>query len=140
VNSFRNDKGAFMQRLFRQLGKQFFVSTKSRNRLGFVHSSIGSLAFAYLGLSSKTTTNGYTNFVVAQPDYASTRLKSKNFFTGLINSKVETPVVRHTKTLYETTGHVIALQGQLRKHTQVINPIVTLGLPKVNIEIELASF
>ena len=129
-----------MQSLLRQLGKQLFVSTKERNRLGFVHSSIGSLAFAYLGLSSKTTTNGYPNFVVAQPDYSSTLLGGKNFFTGQTVSQSETPVVRHTKTLYEPTGHVIALQGQLRKHNQVINPIVNSGLSKVNFETELVSF
>jgi len=140
VNSFRNDKAGFMQSLLRQLGKQFFVATKSRNRLGFVHSSIGSLAFSYLGLSSKTITNGYTNFVVAQPDHSSTLLGSKNFFTRLTASKAKAPVVRHAKTLYETTGHVIAFQGQLRKHTQVINPIIIDGLSKVNFETELASF
>ena len=159
INSFRNDKSVVRQNLLRQLGKQFFVKNKSNDRLGFVHSSIGSLAFAHLGISvKKSTIEAATDFSIGQPDYYAATIANNSCFisqTQIIPNKVAN---RQVKTLYESTGHVRALQGQRRKHRKVINPIVTDrpafffirqqtyakqlegSSNKINLEAELISF
>jgi len=123
-----------MQQLFRQLGKQFFVKNKTKDRLGFIHSSIGSLGFAHLGFSSKKFTTPNLTFTVAQPDFHATSPIQKNLFS---NNKV---VKLEAKTLYECSGSLRAIQGQRRKHVKVINSVFTNSAPKVNFEAELISF
>jgi len=159
INSFRNDKAVARQNLLRQLGKQFFVKNKSNDRLGYVHSSIGSLAFAYLGISvKKSTINADTNFSIGQPDYFAATVANSNYFAPQTLSSPNKVVNRQVKTLYESTGHIRALQGQRRKHMKVINPIVTDrpsffyirqqtyakqlegSSSKINLEAELISF
>lgn len=49
VESLRSALGAFFQKASRLLGKRFFIKTANDDRLGYVHSSVGSLAFAYQG-------------------------------------------------------------------------------------------
>lgn len=134
VNSLRNNQSIVMQQLLRQLGKQFYVKGKSKDRLGFIHSSIGSLAFAHLGFSSKKSTTTAVTFTVAQPDYYGVSSIQKNF---LSNSKI---TALQTKTLYESSGSLRAIQGQRRKHVKVINPVFINRATKVNFEAEVISF
>jgi len=53
INNRRNRYGTFRQKVVLQLGKTFFIKTTKRNRLGFIHSSVGSLAFSHMGYNSK---------------------------------------------------------------------------------------
>lgn len=53
ADSTRRSSGATLQRLVSAIGKRRFTKTKSADRLGYVHSSVGSRSFAYLGLVSE---------------------------------------------------------------------------------------
>lgn len=53
ADSTRRANGASLQRLVSAVGKRRFTKTKSADRLGYIHSSVGSRAFAYLGLKSE---------------------------------------------------------------------------------------
>jgi len=134
VNSLRNNQSIVMQQLLRQLGKQFYVKGKSKDRLGFIHSSIGSLAFAHLGFSSKKATTTAVTFTVGQPDYYAVSCTQKKF---LSDNKI---TALQTKTLYESSGSLRAIQGQRRKHVKVINPVFTNRATKENFEAEVISF
>jgi len=118
VLSMRSKHANFMQQIVRQLGKLFFVKNKHNDRLGFIHSSIGSLAFAHLGLYTKSIVNlsnenTVTTFSINQSDYNQESLRGFNIIYKTI------PV----KTLYESKGHLLALQGQIRTHSKVINEL-----------------
>ncbi len=72
VNSLRNNHASFLQKLVVTLGKVNFTKTVKNDRLGFLHSSVGSLAFAYFGLGGKKrdNTTNTTLFTVGQPAFA----------------------------------------------------------------------
>lgn len=53
ADSTRRASGATLQRLVSAIGKRRFTKTKGADRLGYVHSSVGSRAFAYLGIKSE---------------------------------------------------------------------------------------
>jgi len=123
-----------MQQIFRQLGKQFYVKGKTKDRLGFIHSSVGSLAFAHLGFSSKKSTATPVTFTVAQPDYYAVSCIQNN---SSPDSKI---VALQTKTLYEASGSLRAIQGQRRKHVKVVNSVIINRATKLNFEAEIISF
>lgn len=54
VESFRRKQGNVLQVLTHALAKRIFSKTRKGERLGFVHSSVSTLAFAHLGLSLNT--------------------------------------------------------------------------------------
>ena len=134
VNSLRNNQSIVMQQIFRQLGKQFYVKGKTKDRLGFIHSSVGSLAFAHLGFSSKKSTATPVTFTVAQPDYYAVSCIQNN---SSPDSKI---VALQTKTLYEASGSLRAIQGQRRKHVKVVNSVIINRATKLNFEAEIISF
>ena len=94
----------------------FFIKTAQKERLGVIHSSIGSLAFSHLGLTAK---KNYTEskFTFAQPAYA------KNVNTNLFQGKSSQDTTLTGKTLYEASGSLIACHGQRRKHIKVVNEL-----------------
>jgi len=111
VNTLRISYSTFLQQRLHSLGKACFIKTKTKDRLGYVHSSIGSLAFAHLGLyTNKVTSKKY--FTRMHPDYI-------NEFRAITNNK--TIINLETKSLYECSGSVLALEGRIRKHQKVIN-------------------
>jgi hypothetical protein len=75
-------------------------------------------------------------FKVASPIYSKNGQFIPSTITDL-NSKYISGLT--SKTLYETDGYLISLQGQRRKHVKVINSIVTNNLPKFNFESELCA-
>lgn len=135
VNAFRNNQANLRQELVRQVGKQFFVKSSSKDRLGFVHSSIGSLSFSHLGLSGKKFVAKASTFVVGQPDYYEVSSTKKAF--SPTNFGI---TALRSKTMYEFSGHLRSLQGQRRKHVKVINPVVVDQTSKLNFEAELITF
>ena len=144
VNSFRNTEGSFMQTIIRQVGKQFLVKNKSKDRMGFIHSSVGSLSFSHLGLSGKTTgaKSTSTTFLVERPDYYQVSSVKNGFFANE-PSKFNSATAEfriETKTMYEFSGYLRSIQGQRRKHVKVINPIVVNRVAKLNLEAELIIF
>lgn len=77
VNSLRSQYALFLQQGVRALGKNFFVKTGQKDRLGYLHSSLGSLAFAHLGLVSKKVqlSEETTLFTVNQPSHSESFFK-----------------------------------------------------------------
>jgi NADH dehydrogenase/NADH:ubiquinone oxidoreductase subunit G len=55
VNALRNNYAYFIQKIIYSLGKLFFIKTNKKDRIGFIHSNVGSLAFSHLGVYSKNT-------------------------------------------------------------------------------------
>jgi hypothetical protein len=53
VNIFRNTNAIFRQKLITNLGKYFFVKNNVHNRFGWIHDSVGSLAFAHINCYNK---------------------------------------------------------------------------------------
>ena len=142
VNSLRNNEGNFTQTIIRQVGKQFLVKNKFKDRMGFIHSSVGSLSFSHLGLSGKKTGSKSTTFLVEQPDYYQASSLKKSFFVNE-PSKSNSATVEfriETKTRYEFSGYLRSIQGQRRKHVKAINPIVSNRVSKLNLEAELIIF
>ena len=120
------------------LGKLFFIKTIGDNRLGYLHGSIGSLAFAHLGLKSKVdfSFENKTVFTInrsVDPESFFNRISKQNrkgkliifdthYYTNMISySNIFKEIKGMPVTsLYESDGHGISLEGRIRKHTKVI--------------------
>jgi len=128
INNRRNRYGSFIQKIVIQLGKSFFIKTTKDNRLGFIHSSVGSLAFSNLGISPKTK-----NLKKAMNISLGIE-KSNSFFNMeekeiivfdthyeiIDNAKVNYEVYP-TTSLYERNGSLLSIDNIKRKHIKVIN-------------------
>ena len=142
VNSLRNSYSFFLQKMIYSLGKSFFVKTKGENRLGYLHSSVGSLAFAYFGLKSRTESSfknktiftinrsvdseNFFNRTIKQDKIVKLIMFDTHYFSNILNF---TKIFQEVKgmpvtSFYENEGHAISLEGRVRKHTKV------LGAPK----------
>jgi len=135
VNACRQTYSKFFQQRILNIGKRFFIKTAQKERLGILHSSVGSLAFSHLGINSKKL-KANSQLTFAQPAYvanSSTRM-TQNALVG-----VKTDFAVSGKTLYESNGSIIACHGQRRKHVKVVNELKSAN-PKLNFETTLASF
>lgn len=127
ADSTRRANGATLQRLVSAIGKRRFTKTKSADRLGYVHSSVGSRSFAYLGLKSEffdaeNTSVAPVIYNVHQP---SVKVRSQtgdqpawrvSFDTHVVDNSVEQDNVLALTSLYEREGHLRNFEGRLRKH------------------------
>ncbi len=130
-----------LQTLARYIGKNFFVKSNDKDRLGYIHSSVGSLAYAHLGISSKYDTNYENNFVdndqIGHFLTVQTNLNNPNKFSKFIkngstiinfdthlpyNLKKEKKVnyILPITSLYERMGNVVSLEGRIRTHSKVV--------------------
>lgn len=128
INNRRNRYGSFIQKVVIQLGKSFFIKTTKDNRLGFIHSSVGSLAFSNLGISPKTKNQKKAINISLGIE------KSNSFFDIeekeiiifdthyeiIDNAKVNYEVYP-TTSLYERNGSLLSIDNIKRKHIKVIN-------------------
>lgn len=154
VDSLRGHYSFFLQQGVRALGKNFFVKTAQKDRLGYVHSSIGSLAFAHLGFSSQTlkTTDVTTLFSVNAPSHSESFFKWSAFseanknrteFSQLVirgthySSEISVNKSAITKTLpltsfYEREGSLVVLEGRKRKHVKAVSaPVAVRSLETI---------
>ena len=131
VNTLRGHSSTFLQQLVRQLGKYFFVKTGKEDRLGYVHSTVGSIAFAHFGLNTKKTSEkNITLFSVG-----ACNVTKKPIFNDITTFDQVIAFDTHyemtekagdrTKvlpinSLYESNGHVRSIEGRLRKHNKVV--------------------
>jgi len=150
VNNLRNAQATHLQHLVLNLGKSFFVKMQNKDRLGYLHSSVGSLSFAFLGYTPKKTnikTPVSTLFTVNQPNYSQKFFNWKkkigyiiknmfvfdthfdiniesNFNSKLVKDEKEVIILSPITSFYENDGHIIDVNNRLRRHSQVIeNPI-----------------
>jgi hypothetical protein len=138
VNACRHNYSRFFQQLVVNIGKMFFIKTSQKDRLGVIHSSVGSLAFSHLGFYSKKQ-HAAAQLTFAQPAYKQNY--NLNTFRGTSGTLInrEQNLIIGGKTLYETNGSLIAVHGQRRKHIKVVNELKLENL-KSNFEVNLISF
>ena len=139
MNSLRNQYSIFIQKITYSLGKFFFIKTIGENRLGYLHSSTGSLAFAHFGLEAKINSNYKSKIIFS----INRSVDSENFFNRTLkqnktiklilydthhftNSMNYSKVFKEVKGLpitsfYENDGHAISLEGRVRKQVKVLN-------------------
>lgn len=128
INNRRNRYGSFIQKIVMQLGKSFFIKTTKDNRLGFIHSSVGSLAFSNLGISPKTKNLKKAINISLGIE------KSNSFFNmeekeiivfdthyEIIDNVKVNYEVYPTTSLYERNGSLLSIDNIKRKHIKVIN-------------------
>lgn len=135
VESLRRYSGVFLQRLVSLIGKRFFTKNKKDDRLGYIHSSIGTLAFAHLGLQSKTFYNVKKSdvenpvvFNIHQLGLNQTFFTRNNktnpwvisFDTHNITNAFPWKVNLPLTSLYEREGHVLTLEGRTRKQQKAL--------------------
>jgi len=115
-----------------QLGKNFFIKTTKDNRLGYIHSSVGSLAFAHIGLSTKENNNAKALNI----HIGTSNIKkdiSDSFFDTIekdflifdthfeFTNKANAYEVYPTTSLYERSGSLVSIDNICRKHIKVSN-------------------
>ncbi len=129
VESLRRNSAKFLQYLMRYLGKQFFTKTQKKDRLGYLHSSVGSLAFSAMGLNSFTNPQQQSTlqFNLQLPSisksfrnrYIEPSTMQINFDTHIASITAEQylPIT----SLYEREGHLMTIEGRIRKHYTAVD-------------------
>ena len=131
INNIRSRYSLFINKVIIQLGKSFFIKTTKENRLGFIHSSVGSLAYSHIGIPSKIIKNinqisiGIDN---SKKTLANTFFKREEnnlivFDTHyeILEQNSNAFEVYPTTSLYERSGSLISIDNIYRKHIKVIN-------------------
>lgn len=123
VNALRNANSKFIQQIVRQRSKYFFVKNNKNDRFGYIHSSVGSLAFSHMNFitpclpfSKQQTTNHC--FIGTQTETNTNFFSDSNlaFSTHFKNEKNHLAI----PSFYETSGHILSLGGEIRKHNKVV--------------------
>ncbi len=136
VERFRTTNAHFLQVLIRNLGKKFFVKTKNNDRLGWIHSSVGSLAFAYLGVKSPFISKEKSKKIVSLFTFFDS-VSSHSFFTKnkyvpdfFINFDTHSIMANGTSnvfipltSLYEREGYQYVAEGRIRKHSKAVSTV-----------------
>jgi NADH-quinone oxidoreductase subunit G len=130
INNLRGHSSTFLQQLVRQLGKYFFVKTGKNDRLGYVHSSVGSMAFAHLGLITKNKNKKNILFSVGTGNMGNaSSFNTEETFNHVVafdthfemTSKDDNLIkLLPITSLYERDGHLLSIEGRLRKHLKVV--------------------
>lgn len=143
VNTLRNQHSLFLQKLIHSLGKFFFVKTGNKDRLGYLHNSVGSLSAAHFGLVSKmgagtkkntlfsinrsVDTESFFNRITKLNDKKNAYNNYIRFDTNfpsnfeVISQKFNKIQGLPVNSFYEIEGHVITREGQKRKHMKVLS-------------------
>lgn len=126
VNNLRNVNSSFLQQYVRQIAKYFFTKTQKNDRFGYIHSSVGSLAFSHFNI--KSGHNKHTPIVHAVSLGINTEFaKNVNHFNDNAFTSFSTHFKKEnnayiTTSFYENTGHVISIENKVCKHNKVITP------------------
>ncbi len=156
VEALRGSYAHFFQKLARTLGKRFFTKTSKEDRLGFIHSTVGSIAFASHGITSqnvykKGTSAASVVFTFGQPTVSKSfykrYLKNSGYTISFSTHRDTFPecskeTINYNKmsylpmtSLYERTGHVRTLEGRRRKHFKAVTP----AFERRNLEVALSA-
>jgi hypothetical protein len=129
-----------VQQLTHFIGKYFFIKSRKNNRLGYFHQSIGTLAFAYFGLDSKSY--HYNNYVspIKKYQHHVNINKPSNYIRFLYSEDTHENIFKYTyfdvhcpsysyevksvfpiAHLYEDAGYCRDVTGDFRKHIKVVN-------------------
>lgn len=121
ANSLRNNSSNFIQQYIRQIAKYLFSQNGKNDRLGYIHSSIGSLSFAHMNrANSMIKTKSIKNLCYI--DINSENVVKDNqtnlmvFSTHFKNERNHFAI----PSFYENTGHVFSIENNVRKHNKVV--------------------
>lgn len=122
ANNLRNSNSAFMQKLVMQYGKFIFAKNNNHDRLGYIHDSVGSLAFAHMNFFSSGVNASYnsTCFINSNTGHNYSNVTSTVFSTHFDNKAKSHYSI---PSFYESNGHVISIEGSLRSHQKVVTPV-----------------
>jgi len=121
ANSLRNNSSPFIQQYIRQIAKYLFSQNGKNDRLGYIHSSIGSLSFAHINRANNVIKNKSTKSL-CYIDMNSENLVKGNqsnlmvFSTHFKNERNHFAI----PSFYESTGHVFSIESNVRKHNKVV--------------------
>ncbi len=150
VETLRSHYSRFLQKLARTLGKRLFTKTIKEDRLGFIHSTVGSLAFANQGILTENfnkKADSSTIFTFRQPTVSKSfykrYLKNSGYVVSFDThidsfskaSKENCTSYIPTTTIYERTGHLRALEGRRRKHFKAVSQVSE----RRNLEVTLSA-
>ena len=121
VNSLRNNESNFIQQYVRQIAKYFFSQNSKNDRLGYIHSTTGSLAFAHINRSNNSVIGKHkTNYcyINITSDLASkqNQINTRVFSTHFQNERNHFAI----PSFYESNGHVLSIENNVRKHNKVV--------------------
>ena len=127
VNSLRNVEAPFIQQIVRQMAKYFFTHNSKKDRLGYIHSSVGSLAFAHINRSNtgsyesqeKVNNSCYID-IKSDQNPSSNSNNTRVFSTHFEKDRNHFA----TTSFYESNGHVLSIENNVRKHNKVVTPAV----------------
>jgi NADH dehydrogenase/NADH:ubiquinone oxidoreductase subunit G len=123
VNSLRNVNSPFTQQIIRQIAKYFFTHNGNKDRFGYIHSSVGSLAFAHINRLNTGSTGkqaGVSCYIGIKSEQSSTANHNN---TRVFSTHFEKDRNHFaTTSFYESNGHVISIENNLRKHNKVVTP------------------
>jgi len=125
VNNLSNSNSAFIQQIIRQIAKYFFAKNSKKDRLGYVHSNVGSVAFSDIHRNStkiqipiKATSNLY--YIGINPESSKFFDKTTVFSTNFKQEKKTYKNHYVISSFYESTGHILSIEGTVSKHNKVI--------------------
>jgi NADH dehydrogenase/NADH:ubiquinone oxidoreductase subunit G len=126
VNSLRNTDSPFTQQIRRQIAKYFFTHNGKKDRFGYIHSSVGSLAFAHINRSNTGSTGKQDNQtgaycyigIKSEQDPAINPNNTRVFSTHFEKDRNHFAI----SSFYESNGHVISIENNMRKHNKVVTP------------------
>ena len=148
IETLRSNHGYFIQQFVSGFAKRFFYKNRGVNRRNYIHASIGSLAFADLGIKTKNSrtkfeiNNSVDFFSVQQP-------KLSNYFERFLGKNIKTQIILDShsnqnnfnivdskfnvntsfnyylplNTLYEREGFIKSIDGRVRKHLKTITTV-----------------
>ena len=125
VNNLRNVNAAFLQQLVLQISKYFFSKNSKNDRLGYIHSSVGSLGFSHISMSNLVAKQDNPNYYYVGINVDS----NKNHFSDNVTvfSTHYQKTSKNSKhyaipSFYESTGHIISIENNVRKYNKVVTP------------------
>ena len=122
VNNLRNANATFLQQLVLQISKYFFSKNSKNDRLGYIHPSVGSLGFSHINMPNNVTKQDNSNHYYVGMNVDS----NKNHFSDNV-TVFSTHYQKNSKhyaipSFYESTGHIISIENNVRKHNKVVTP------------------
>ena len=136
----RHKYGLFIQQLILQLSKYFFVKTKTQNRFGIIHNSVGSLAFSHIGFKTIDYKYAQINEHIAKIKQINVGANNinKSFIYNYFNKRksqsftfdthyIETNIeglknnLYPTTSFYERSGSLLSVDNLIRQHNKVLN-------------------
>jgi NADH-quinone oxidoreductase chain G len=136
-DTLRMRDGDALQNMTRYIGKKFVAKTRAGERFGLIHSNVTSLVFTNLGLVPSARSPLYSSlhrdkgidtlFSVQTPNLRTRRWLSPTTYTHVVALSTHSggealPYDRliPIKSLYEKSGHLISLEGRLRKFQKAV--------------------